>query len=174
MWLYWCCKSFLRTLKTLEIHLSLPQTLINKNTVSVLVQCLDHHFAFVEHQLARTSHDICLAAYASYVQAMCVILAAHDLPSDLVRRSGMQSGTRSLEKHNGRTQAVRNLTVSLNAVLSPASEACCGTQDIVAACCADVPYEDEDANRYWLTPNGDRLGYDPNVSLQVPSCSACL
>ena len=27
----------------------------------------------------------------------------------------------------------------------------------------DVPFEDEQANRYWLTPNGDRLGYDPNV-----------
>jgi hypothetical protein len=34
----------------------------------------------------------------------------------------------------------------------------------------DVPFEDEQANRYWLTPNGDRLGYDPNVR-NVLSCS---
>lgn len=28
---------------------------------------------------------------------------------------------------------------------------------------ADVPFEDDSANRYWLTPTGDKLGYDPNV-----------
>jgi hypothetical protein len=36
---------------------------------------------------------------------------------------------------------------------------------------ADVPFGDEQANRYWLTPNGDRLGYDPNVrNVLCPSC----
>ena len=35
----------------------------------------------------------------------------------------------------------------------------------------DVPFEDEQANRYWLTPNGDRLGYDPNVrNVLCPFC----
>ena len=35
----------------------------------------------------------------------------------------------------------------------------------------DVPFEDEQANRYWLTPNGDRLGYDPNVRDGLCSCN---
>lgn len=34
---------------------------------------------------------------------------------------------------------------------------------------ADVPFEDEKAGRYWLSPSGEHLGYDPNVPAPNPN-----
>lgn len=87
-------------------------------------------------------------------------------------------------RRNGRTQEVGCNQHQLKQCRHASK---CSTISCVPVCCdaipcelkvaivaaADVPFEDEQANRYWLTPNGDRLGYDPNVSNVSRTESTC-